>query len=188
MLFWTYKIFEVYIHLRLLWPIILKVHILILQHEFVKTFTIVIWHIRKNRFLLLNSHNSITLFVYYQDYIIIIAFFFNKRFDISYLHLFDKPLNHNQFSPIRYELEVMNLVIIIHILLGFILVYFAIRAYKRSRYFPMVYLAAGFLLITIGDTIIGDTLRFNHEESKELIEEGVEIAGFVLVIIAVLKS
>nr|WP_197731176.1 hypothetical protein [Candidatus Nitrosocosmicus franklandus] len=52
----------------------------------------------------------------------------------------------------------------------------------------MVYLAAGFLLITIGDTIIGDTLRFNHEESKELIEEGVEIAGFVLVIIAVLKS
>ncbi|GKS62404.1 MAG: hypothetical protein AB7U98_08775 [Candidatus Nitrosocosmicus sp.] len=82
----------------------------------------------------------------------------------------------------------MDLVIIIHIVLGFILVYFAIRAYKRSKYFPMIYLAAGFLLITIGDTIIGDTLSFINEESKEFIEEIVEISGFVLVIIAVLKS
>jgi len=52
----------------------------------------------------------------------------------------------------------------------------------------MIYLAAGFLLITIGDTIIGDTLSFANEKGKELIEEIVEISGFVLVIIAVLKS
>ena len=85
-------------------------------------------------------------------------------------------------------MEVMNLVILIHVALGFILVYFAIRAYKRSRYVPMIYLAAGFLLITIGDTIIGDSLALTDEKSKELIEEIVEIFGFVLVIIAVLKS
>ena len=85
-------------------------------------------------------------------------------------------------------MEVMNLVVLIHVVLGFILVYFAIRAYKRSRYIPMLYLAAGFLLITIGDTIIGDSLALADEKSKELIEEIVEIFGFVLVIIAVLKS
>ena len=85
-------------------------------------------------------------------------------------------------------MEVMNLIILIHVILGFILVYFAIRAYKRSRYAPMIYLAAGFLLITIGDTIIGDSLVFADEKSKEMIEEIVEIFGFVLVIIAVLKS
>lgn len=85
-------------------------------------------------------------------------------------------------------MEVMNLVVLIHVILGFILVYFAIRAYKRSRYIPMLYLAAGFLLITIGDTIIGDSLALADEKSKELIEEIVEIFGFVLVIIAVLKS
>ena len=85
-------------------------------------------------------------------------------------------------------MEVMNLVVLIHVVLGFILVYFAIRAYKRSRYIPMLYLAAGFLLITIGDTIIGDSLALGDEKSKELIEEIVEIFGFVLVIIAVLKS
>ena len=85
-------------------------------------------------------------------------------------------------------MEVMNLVVLIHVILGFILVYFAIRAYKRSRYIPMLFLAAGFLLITIGDTIIGDSLALADEKSKELVEEIVEIFGFVLVIIAVLKS
>ncbi len=85
-------------------------------------------------------------------------------------------------------MEIMNLVILIHVILGFILVYFAIRAYKRSRYVPMIFLAAGFLLITIGDTIIGDSLALSDEKTKELIEEIVEIFGFVLVIIAVLKS
>ena len=85
-------------------------------------------------------------------------------------------------------MEVMNLIIFIHVVLGFILVYFAIRAYKRSRYVPMLFLAAGFALITIGDTIIGDSLALADERSKEMIEEIVEIFGFVLVIIAVLKS
>lgn len=82
----------------------------------------------------------------------------------------------------------MNLIILIHVVLGFILVYFAIRAYKRSRYIPMLFLAVGFALITIGDTIIGDSLALSDEKSKEMVEEIVEIFGFVLVIIAVLKS
>lgn len=85
-------------------------------------------------------------------------------------------------------MEVMNLIIFIHVVLGFILVYFAIRAYKRSRYVPMLFLAVGFALITIGDTIIGDSLALADEKSKEMVEEIVEIFGFVLVIIAVLKS
>ena len=85
-------------------------------------------------------------------------------------------------------MEIMNLMVLIHVILGFILVYFAIRAYKRSRYVPMIFLAAGFLLITIGDTIIGDSLALTDEKSKDMVEEIVEIFGFVLVIIAVLKS
>jgi len=83
---------------------------------------------------------------------------------------------------------VMNLIILIHIVLGFVLVYFAIRAYKRSRYLPMILLAAGFLLITIGDTIVGDLFSLSDENTKDVVEEIVEIVGFALVIIAVLKS
>ena len=85
-------------------------------------------------------------------------------------------------------MEVMNLIIFIHVVLGFILVYFAIRAYKRSRYVPMIFLAVGFALITIGDTIIGDSLGLSDEKIKDMVEEIAEICGFVLVIIAVLKS
>ena len=83
---------------------------------------------------------------------------------------------------------VMNLIILIHIVLGFVLVYFAIRAYKRSRYLPMILLAAGFLLITIGDTIVGDLFSLSDENTKDVVEEIVEIVGFALVIIAVLKG
>ena len=85
-------------------------------------------------------------------------------------------------------MEVMNLIILIHIVLGFVLVYFAIRAYKRSRYLPMIFLAAGFILITIGDTFVGDLLGLSDENTKDVVEEIVEIVGFALVIIAVLKS
>lgn len=94
----------------------------------------------------------------------------------------------NGIPLIRLIVEVMNLIILIHVVLGFVLVYFAIRAYKRSRYVPMLYLATGFLLITIGDTIIGDLLALPGEKSQEMVEELVEIFGFILVIIAVLKS
>ena len=85
-------------------------------------------------------------------------------------------------------MEVLNLIVLIHIVLGLVLVYFAIRAYKRSRYVPMIFLAVGFTLITIGDTIIGDSLGLSDEKIKDMVEEITEIFGFVLVIIAVLKS
>lgn len=85
-------------------------------------------------------------------------------------------------------MELLNLIILIHIVLGIILVYFAIRAYKRSRYLPMIFLAVGFALITIGDTIIGDSPGLADEKTKDMVEEIAEICGFVLVIIAVLKS
>lgn len=85
-------------------------------------------------------------------------------------------------------MQVINLITFIHIFLGFILVFFAVRAYKRSKYAPMIFLAAGFLLITIGDTVVGDSLGLPDEHAKDVVEEIVEIFGFVLVIIAVLKS
>jgi hypothetical protein len=85
-------------------------------------------------------------------------------------------------------MDLLRIIVFIHIFLGFLLVYFAARAFKRSRYTPMIYLAFGFLLITIGDTIIGDSLKFLDESSRDLVEEIVEISGFVLVILAVIKS
>jgi len=85
-------------------------------------------------------------------------------------------------------MDLLRIIVFIHIFLGFLLVYFAARAFKRTRYIPMIYLALGFLLITIGDTIIGDFTESLDEGSRDIIEEIVEISGFVLVIFAVIKS
>ena len=84
-------------------------------------------------------------------------------------------------------MEIINLIVLIHIVVGFVLVYFAAKAFKKTKYIPMLYLTFGFLLITIGDTIIGDLNVFD-KSSMEITEELIEISGFVLVIIAVIKS
>lgn len=68
------------------------------------------------------------------------------------------------------------------------LVFFAARDYKATKYISMIYLAFGFILITLGDTIIGDSLAFLHEGTGNIIEEMSEISGFVLVILAIIKS
>ena len=85
-------------------------------------------------------------------------------------------------------MDLYRIITFIHIFLGFLLVFFAARAYKRTKYIPMIYLVFGFILITLGDTIIGDSLAFLDEVTRDIVEEMVEISGFVLLILAVIKS
>lgn len=79
-------------------------------------------------------------------------------------------------------------IVIIHVLVGFLLVYFAAKAYKKTKYMPMLLLTLGFFLIVIGDTILGDLLGISNKNLQDMIEEITEISGFILVIIAVIKS
>ena len=79
-------------------------------------------------------------------------------------------------------------IVIIHVLVGFLVVYFAAKAYKKTKYMPMLFLTLGFFLIVIGDTLLGDLLGISDKNLQNMIEEITEISGFVLVIIAVIKS
>ncbi|HTH22090.1 MAG TPA: hypothetical protein VL854_07730 [Nitrososphaeraceae archaeon] len=79
-------------------------------------------------------------------------------------------------------------IVIIHVLVGFLVVYFAAKAYKKTKYMPMLFLTLGFFLIVIGDTLLGDLLGISDKNIQNMIEEITEISGFVLVIIAVIKS
>ncbi len=79
-------------------------------------------------------------------------------------------------------------IVTIHILVGFLLVFIAARAYKRTKFIPMLLLTIGFFNIVIGDTILGDFLNINDESTMRMIEELTEISGFILVIIAVIKT
>jgi hypothetical protein len=85
-------------------------------------------------------------------------------------------------------MDVYFSIVLIHVLVGFLLVYFAAKAYKKTKYMPMLYLTLGFFLIVIGDTILGDLLGISNKNLQDMIEEITEISGFVLVIIAVIKS
>ena len=85
-------------------------------------------------------------------------------------------------------MESYFVIVIIHILAGLFLVYFAARAYKRTKYFPMLLLTFGFFLIAFGDTILGDLLNIDYNIAGVMFEELVETSGFILVIIAVIKS
>jgi hypothetical protein len=86
-------------------------------------------------------------------------------------------------------MEIHYAVLIIHLVVGSILVYFAMKAFKKTRYPPMMLLALGFALIVVGDTIVGDiTESFADSLFGDIIEESIEIAGFIILILAVKRS
>ncbi len=87
-------------------------------------------------------------------------------------------------------MEITSLLILaVHLIVGFILVFYAIKAYKKTKYPPMVLLVIGFTLLVLGETVIGDAFSFvNDQEVQDVIEEAFEIAGFIVLILAVKKS
>ena len=85
--------------------------------------------------------------------------------------------------------EIHYAILVIHLIVGLVLVYLAMKAFKKTKYPPMAFLAVGFALIVIGDTIIGDIVEtFGENLVGEIIEEGIEIAGFIALILAVKRS
>lgn len=85
--------------------------------------------------------------------------------------------------------EIHYALLVTHLVAGFALVYLATKAFKKTKYPPMALLALGFSLIVIGDTVIGDVVSvFEDHVLGEILEEGIEIAGFIILILAVKRS
>jgi len=85
--------------------------------------------------------------------------------------------------------EIHYAVLILHLIVGLVLVYLAIKAFKKTKYPPMALLAIGFSLIVIGDTIVGDLMEFLEQGIfGEVLTEGIEILGFIVLILAVKRS
>lgn len=87
-------------------------------------------------------------------------------------------------------MEITDVMItIIHIFVGFVLVFYAAKAYKKTKYQPMLLLVIGFSILVLGETVIEDLFYFlQNNFLEELIAESFEIAGFVVLIVAVKKS
>ena len=86
-------------------------------------------------------------------------------------------------------MEIDYIILVIHLIVGFSLVYFAAKAFHKTKYPPMLLLVIGFSLIVIGDTVLGDLSHLLDDVvMSEWIEESVEIVGFVVLILAVKRS
>ncbi len=87
------------------------------------------------------------------------------------------------------SVEIHYALMAFHLIVGFILVFIAVKAFKKTKYRPMALLALGFSLIVIGDTIIGDVVEFLQQDVfGEMIQEGIGIVGFIVLILAVKRS
>jgi hypothetical protein len=76
-----------------------------------------------------------------------------------------------------------------HLIVGFLLVFFAAKAFKKTKYQPMILLVIGFTLLVLGETVMEYAFAFLENETlQKIIEESFEIAGFIVLIIAVKKS
>jgi hypothetical protein len=85
--------------------------------------------------------------------------------------------------------EIHYAILAIHLIVGLALVYLSMKAFKKTKYPPMALLAVGFALIVAGDTIIGDIVEtFGENLAGEIVEEGIEIAGFIVLILAIKRS
>ena len=85
--------------------------------------------------------------------------------------------------------EIHYTILVIHHIVGLALVYLSMKAFKKTKYPPMALLAIGFGLIVVGDTIIGDIVEaFGENLVGEIVEEGIEIAGFIVLILAIKRS
>jgi len=78
---------------------------------------------------------------------------------------------------------------IVHLTVGFILVFYAAKAYKKTKYPPMLLLVAGFTILVLGETVVEDALYFiGSKFIQSTIAEAFEIFGFIILILAVKKS
>jgi hypothetical protein len=79
--------------------------------------------------------------------------------------------------------------LVAHLIVGFLLVFFAAKAFQKTKYPPMLFLVIGFTLLVLGETVVEYAFSFlQSEDVQKIIEEGFEIAGFIVLILAVKKS
>ena len=88
------------------------------------------------------------------------------------------------------ESPILNYILLAaHLIVGFLLVFFSAKAFNRTKYKPMILLSIGFTLLVLGETVVEYAFAFLQNESlQKIIEEGFEIAGFIVLVIAVKKS
>lgn len=85
------------------------------------------------------------------------------------------------------EIDILRAVKITIVLLGLVLVYLAAKSYRQNGKIEMVFLSAGFALITVGSVVAGVLFEFMGLSLTQvsIVEGLMVVVGFMLIIYAI---
>ena len=86
---------------------------------------------------------------------------------------------------ITYSID--NFMNVIRLIVGLILMSIALQAFFKTRIPAMLYLSAGFFLLTVGD-LFSAIYYFDNMPMNDLLSDVFDIIGMILLIIAIRKS
>jgi len=87
-------------------------------------------------------------------------------------------------------LDLLRIFQITILILGVIVVYYSQKGYRRTKSKSLLYLALGFLLVTIGAAVAGLLFEFLNYDLTivETIEAGAEVIGFSLIVYSIVGT
>ncbi|MHB1908475.1 MAG: DUF7521 family protein [Nitrososphaerales archaeon] len=85
------------------------------------------------------------------------------------------------------NLDVLRILQITIVILGIVIVYFAGKGYKKTKSKSLLFLALGFLLVTIGAVAAGLLFEFLDFDiyTVEAVSAASEVLGFILIIYSI---
>lgn len=87
-------------------------------------------------------------------------------------------------------LDVLRLLQGAIVVLGMIVVYYSYKGYRRSNNKPLLFLALGFMFVTIGGVAAGflfELLSYNLI-TVEVVEAGSQVVGFALIVYSIIGT
>ncbi len=84
-------------------------------------------------------------------------------------------------------LDVLSALQIIIVILGLVIIYYAARGYKKTKSKSLLFLALGFLFVTIGAVAAGLLFTFLNFQLVEVeaIQAANEVLGFLLIVYSI---
>jgi uncharacterized membrane protein YjjP (DUF1212 family) len=84
--------------------------------------------------------------------------------------------------------DVLSLLQSVIVILGLIIIYYATRGYRKTNNKSLLFLAFGFLFVTIGAVAAGLLFQFLNFDIYEVeaIQAGSEVIGFLLIVYSII--
>jgi len=87
-------------------------------------------------------------------------------------------------------LDLLRIFQIAILILGIVVIYYSQKGYRKTKSKSLLYLAFGFLFVTVGAALAGLLFEFlNYDLTLvETIEAGAEVVGFSLIVYSIVGS